>query len=167
MSYTRHHAIIVTGVDLRDHSGRPGIVTAYYKAQTTFGTLVSALQTSPYNGFTSFCVFPDGSNEGWLPSIEMDMKRRLYLEKIKDYGVQVAHIQYGDEDGVNMLIGGSAEARIKELEAEVKMWKANHDEMVARNKLLRNRPDLPLERVKGYDEMMKKLSDLQNSDSHQ
>jgi len=47
--------------------------------------------------------------------------------------------------------------RIDALAAEVKTWKANHDEMKARNKLLRNRPDLPMERVVGYDDMMQRL----------
>lgn len=39
-------------------------------------------------------------------------------------------------------------------------WKANHDEMVARNRLLRNRPDLPIERATGYDAMMDRLASL-------
>lgn len=33
-------------------------------------------------------------------------------------------------------------ARVRELEAEVAHWKANHDEMVRRNATLRDRPDL-------------------------
>lgn len=48
--------------------------------------------------------------------------------------------------------------RIRELEKDRDHWKAAHDEMAARNKLLRNRPDLPLERVTGYDEIMQQLA---------
>lgn len=41
--------------------------------------------------------------------------------------------------------------RIKELEGEVRHWKAGHDEMVRRNALLRDRPDLPMERTAAYE----------------
>lgn len=48
------------------------------------------------------------------------------------------------------------------LQKERDHWKANHDEMVARNALLRNRPDLPIERIRGYEEIMKRITDLES-----
>lgn len=51
--------------------------------------------------------------------------------------------------------------RIDELEVENKRLRAEKDEMVARNRLLRNRLDLPLERVTGYDEMIAKIDRLE------
>jgi hypothetical protein len=40
-----------------------------------------------------------------------------------------------------------------QLQRERDHWKANHDEMVARNAVLRDRPDLPLERVQASERM--------------
>jgi hypothetical protein len=42
-------------------------------------------------------------------------------------------------------------SRIAELEAEVIHWKANHADMVKRQKLLIDRPDMPLVRVRAYE----------------
>ena len=50
----------------------------------------------------------------------------------------------------DLSVASKAASRIRELEGEVEKWKANHDEMVKRNALLRDRPDLPLERTKAY-----------------
>lgn len=44
--------------------------------------------------------------------------------------------------------------------------KSDHAEMVARNKLLRNRPDLPLERMTGYDEMISEIDRLKRERDH-
>ena len=46
---------------------------------------------------------------------------------------------------------------ITTLRARLKAAEAGHDDMVARNKLLRNRLDLPIERVEGYDAIIKRL----------
>lgn len=54
------------------------------------------------------------------------------------------------------LLDSLAEA-VRERDAAI----ADKNEMVARNKLLRNRPDLPIERVKGYDELMAERDTLQ------
>jgi uncharacterized coiled-coil DUF342 family protein len=42
---------------------------------------------------------------------------------------------------------------IDALNAEVAHWKANHDNMVNRSRVLIDRPDLPLERVKAFEQL--------------
>jgi len=42
-------------------------------------------------------------------------------------------------------------AEINRLEKEVAMWKANHADMVNRNAILRDRPDLPVDRLGAYE----------------
>lgn len=36
-------------------------------------------------------------------------------------------------------------------------WKANHDHQVEVNRLLRDRPDLPIERLRSYEDIMRKI----------
>ena len=45
---------------------------------------------------------------------------------------------------------------IAEKEREIAKWKAAHDEMVARNRLLGDRPDLPADRIRAHDEWVEK-----------
>lgn len=45
-------------------------------------------------------------------------------------------------------------ARIQELEALVRQWKANHEDMAARNAFLRQRPDLPADRLPVADRLI-------------
>ena len=71
-----------------------------------------------------------------------------------------ARLEEAEEGMTTAYMVGYEKGR-DELEAEVKTWKANHDEMKARNKLLRNRPDLPMERVVGYDDMMRRLEEAE------
>lgn len=56
-------------------------------------------------------------------------------------------------------------SRVHELEKalvkkdlEIATWKVAHAEVVRRNRLLRNRLDLPIERVRSYDEMMQAIA---------
>lgn len=56
------------------------------------------------------------------------------------------------------LMGGRTplcddDGRVAQLVAEVKHWKANHEEMVRRNAALRDRPDLPADRVQAVDRL--------------
>lgn len=60
----------------------------------------------------------------------------------RPYQVQVAQLQ----------------AENAQLKAELAQCHADKDEMVKRNKLLRDRPDLPLERLAAYDEIMNQLA---------
>ena len=44
---------------------------------------------------------------------------------------------------------------IDALKKELTHWKANHSDMVNRNALLQQRPDLPVDRIPVYQEMVK------------
>ena len=46
----------------------------------------------------------------------------------------------------------TADERIKQLEAEVAHWKANHTNEVRRARILKDRPDMPIERVRAYEQ---------------
>lgn len=55
----------------------------------------------------------------------------------------------------------SLRSQVRHLQAERDHWKANHDEMVQRNRLLRSRSDLPLERLQAYEQVLQQQTDLQ------
>ena len=44
--------------------------------------------------------------------------------------------------------------RVKQLEAEVQHWKSNHDHMVERCAILRERHDLPVDRIPAYQRLI-------------
>jgi hypothetical protein len=48
---------------------------------------------------------------------------------------------------------------VRAMKEERDHWKANHDEMVARNALLRQRPDLPADRIPAHNELVRLQSD--------
>ena len=52
--------------------------------------------------------------------------------------------------------------RTMRLEKQIRQLQASHADMVLRNQLLRNRPDLPIERVKGYDAIMARIAKLED-----
>lgn len=47
----------------------------------------------------------------------------------------------------------------RQLRKDLDHWKANHADMVARNRFLRTRPDLPTERLQHYDRMVADVED--------
>lgn len=51
------------------------------------------------------------------------------------------------------------EQALAEKGAEIARWKDAHDEMVSRNRLLRDRPDLPADRIQAHDEWVRKLDE--------
>lgn len=68
MGYIRHHAIIVTSWDEKAASRA-------HKKATALGCQVSPMAVSRVNADRSFCVFPDGSKEGWHDSNDGDERR--------------------------------------------------------------------------------------------
>lgn len=117
MGYTRHHAIVVTSWS--DTS----IAIAHEKASQLFTTrgspyggsedhtLVSPVIRGTTNGYSTFVVVPDGSNEGWDESSHWDGVRELFVwwlqeHKDEDSPVYVdwAEIRYGDGDGQDKLV---------------------------------------------------------------
>lgn len=75
MGTISHHAIVVTAT-YGDYAER-----AHAKALGIFNErLVSPLSPGVVNGTRSFCVFPDGSKEGWDESADGDRKRDVFIE---------------------------------------------------------------------------------------
>lgn len=56
--------------------------------------------------------------------------------------------------GVIEILTAFARKHAEKVQGERDHWKHNHDEMVARNALLRTRPDLPADRVKAHDALV-------------
>ena len=73
MGTISHHGIMVTSFD------RKKIFEAREKARLIFDNLVSSIVRSKINGFESFCVFPDGSKEGWGASDQFDESREKFI----------------------------------------------------------------------------------------
>lgn len=74
MGTIAHHAIIVTGV-YGDWTQK-----AHAFAERIFPEAqVSPIATSPTNGYKSFCIFPDGSKEGWEESQSGDEQRDAFI----------------------------------------------------------------------------------------
>lgn len=56
-------------------------------------------------------------------------------------------------DGLQTAIVKLQEQLIAKAIAERDHWRSNHDAQVTRARILRDRPDMPLERVRAYDDM--------------
>jgi len=79
MGYLYHHAIIVTAWDQK--------YAAVWHARATgiFGMKhVSQLGEPLMNGQTSFCVWPDGSKEGWEDSDAGDVNREKFVAMLRE-----------------------------------------------------------------------------------
>ena len=92
---------------------------------------------------------------------ELTRQLNAVLTKLAAAEARAKGLESGESFRTLTAMVKDRDKRIDALAAEVKTWKANHDEMKARNKLLRNRPDLPMERVVGYDEMMRRLEEAE------
>lgn len=100
----RHHAIICTSWQAE------GLARAHAEAERL------GLQCSPISdkvlGTASFCVFPDGSKEGWDESDAGDRRRDAFVAWLRDHWrddeepepeggscyVTFAEVQYGDDN---------------------------------------------------------------------
>ncbi len=75
MGILSHHAIVVTAT-YGDFAEK-----GHAKALTIFGEDgVSELSKVAVNGARTFCVWPDGSKEGWADSEQSDVDRDLFVE---------------------------------------------------------------------------------------
>ena len=109
MGYMRHHAIVVTGRDFDE-----SVAKAHSMAEDTFGDLVSPVVMSGINGFRSFCVFPDGSKEGWEKSLDWDDSRDSFISYLKEFEFEDGssplcwvEVQYGDDNYETMVVRDS------------------------------------------------------------
>lgn len=104
MGYMRHHGIVVTSFS--DEKIREA-----HKAAKNTGLTLTNLVRSPVNGYSTFFVCPDGSKEGWWDSDNGDSQRGSFIkwlegERYEDGSTIFAwaEIQYGDEDGENLML---------------------------------------------------------------
>ncbi len=109
MGYICHHAIVVTTdydqnrlEQLRDFA-------------LGLDCVVSPIVDSITNGYCSFCVFPDGSKEGWSRSGDGDDARSALISRIESHKYSDgsspfswAEIQYGDDHGDNKILRSSS-----------------------------------------------------------
>lgn len=103
MGYVRHHAIVVTGLRSQD------IAAAREKAMD-LGMAVSAPVGPTTNGTLSFLIAPDGSKEGWSESNDGNGRREAFKAWCRahaDCYIHWAEVQYGDDDGVSLLVDHS------------------------------------------------------------
>ena len=112
MGYMRHHAIIVTGYEQEAvEEMRKVAVGLWNDVYTGHGDhLVSPVVASPMNGYYSFCVFPDGSKEGWVISKAGDEIRDALIETLntlrfsdKSSPFDWVEFQYGDDGRVTRI----------------------------------------------------------------
>ena len=85
--------------------------------------------------------------EGWEPVAAQEPETESFVQTVPDHCDRI--VWKGTY--IHLPIANAAPcARCKELECDVAHWKANHDNRVEAARLLIDRPDLPLERVKAY-----------------
>lgn len=91
MGYIRHHAIIVT-------DWRIGAVAMARQYAKELGMDVSSIHVSEMNLYQSFCVFPDGSKEGWADSDAGDSHRFRLIKALDFNQVPYVCVEYGGDD---------------------------------------------------------------------
>ena len=69
-------------------------------------------------------------------------------------------LQHYDEDFYIYTTLADAQATIAALQARVRELEAQHEDLVERNRILRHRPDLPVERTEFHDRFVKLQSQL-------
>ncbi len=97
MGTIQHHAFVVTG-----HSDN--IWKAHEEANRAFGGIasVTSVVPSPWNGFASFMIAPDGSKEEWKHSDDGDLARAKFVKWLREndlyrwvevtYGADACHV---------------------------------------------------------------------------
>jgi hypothetical protein len=114
MPHVRHHAIIVTSVDLTNINVET-IGLAHQKAIEIFG-IVSPVVGSSINRVQSFFVPPDGSGDNYPTSDEWDLKRDAFVSWLESQVTEDGNsyftwveVQYGDDWGENLIVRASGQ----------------------------------------------------------
>ena len=76
-----------------------------------------------------------------------------YIDRQFELSAEVA-------DGFEVIDAADAQAAIAALQARVQELEAQHEDLVERNRILRHRPDLPVERTEFHDRFVKLQSQL-------
>ena len=118
MGYIRHHAIIVTTYDemlaTQAHVEACRLFGRAPNFHSKFIASVSTVMKSGVNSDFSFCVFPDGSKEGWDHSDAGDDARADFISWLNDRRYEDrgspfdwVEIQYGDDEGETVVVSHS------------------------------------------------------------
>ena len=90
MGIIQHDAIVIV-------SGNAAHIEEARDFAVSTGLAVSEMSPVLINGYQSFCVFPDGSKEGWEDSDRGDESRRAILEWLAEYNsFQWAAVSVGE-----------------------------------------------------------------------
>jgi hypothetical protein len=112
MGYERHHAILITSWDDQIAA------KAHAEATRLFDDIapVTPVMHASVNGYYSFAVLPDGSQEGWNHSKEgdearTDLIRWMNAQRYSDGSSPLdwAEVQYGDDNNVSVVTRHSDE----------------------------------------------------------
>lgn len=95
MSVTIHHSIVVTG-----HASEK-VVEAYHFAKQLFGPFITNIVMA-INGEQTFCITPDGSNDGWEKSRMYDDYRIKVVAKLRELRLWFVEIEFG-ENGTKII----------------------------------------------------------------
>ena len=129
MGYIRHHAIIVSGRPDEDgplrkvHRMLKTEIGVQTPREGVFRLNVSEIVVSNVEVTGSFLVAPDGSKEGWNTSDYGNEWRNVAICLLKEQGYHLdwAEVQYGDDEGNNIVLRHSDEDYQKDLQAEVEL----------------------------------------------
>ncbi len=104
MGTIRHHAMCVTAHQ-SEHADQ-AFAEVHKKAIELFGEMTTGATASAINGYQSFFIAPDGSNEGWDISDDYDAKRREFAVFIRSFAyydgsnvIRFVDVFYGDDEG--------------------------------------------------------------------
>lgn len=119
MGYTSHRAIIVTS------SNRSKLHEAHDVAMDIFGSSVCGPLPEVTNGYSSFFVGPDGSNEGWEESNAGDRLRTRFIKWLRSQyhsdgssSLAWVEVQYGDDEKKTRVCRSSDRDYLKRNEAK-------------------------------------------------
>ena len=110
MGYMRHHAIVITSWQ------QDSAVAAHAKA-VELEMIVTPIVHTPLNGYLTFTVCPDGSNEGWDESHNGDDQRDKLVKWMEEQIVAYkmywdwVEVQYGDDNGATLVTRSSETVR--------------------------------------------------------
>jgi len=110
MGTQRHHAIVISGQE--DH-----LMVAAHNMAVSLELPTTPIVRARYNGWSSFCVVPDGSNEGWVESNLMDESRAVLIRWLTAHRqFDWIEVSFADEQGPSKILRDSSGGRFNNME---------------------------------------------------
>jgi len=114
MGYISHHSILVTSFC------HEAIGKAHNKANKIMPDLVSKIIKSRINEYYSFCIFPDGSKEGWNDSDIGNNQRDIFINWINKQRYEDnssiydwIEIEFGGDNEINKILRSKNDVKLK------------------------------------------------------